>query len=75
MPVAPVASSFGVNSAALTEALELVDFASRCHPIMYCFELTDRGQYEVRYERLERRTVFSYASLDESATDTLLRTH
>jgi hypothetical protein len=74
-PVAPAASSSQVNSAALAEALELLDFASRCDPIMYCFELADRGQYEVRYDPLARRTVFSYTSLDESAADTLLRTH
>jgi hypothetical protein len=42
---------------------------------MYYFELTDRGQVEVRYDSLARRTVFSYSSLDESAADTLLRTH
>jgi hypothetical protein len=74
-PIAPIGLSFEINSAALVEALELVDFASRYDSIMYYFELTDRGQVEVRYDPLAQRTVFSYASLDESAADTLLRTH
>jgi hypothetical protein len=73
-PVSTVAS-VEINPAALAEALELVDFASRYDQIMYCYELADRGQFEVRYDPLAQRTVFSYVSLDESASDTLLRTH
>jgi hypothetical protein len=57
------------------EALDLVEFAFRYDQIMYCFELADRGQFEVRYDPLEERTHFQYASADESARDTLLRSH
>jgi len=42
---------------------------------MYCFELADRGQFDVRFDPLDQRTIFTYASLDESAQDTLLRSH
>lgn len=63
------------NPATLAEAMELVEFAFRYDQIMYCFELADRGQFEVRYDPLERRTIFTYASGDESAADTLLRSH
>ena len=40
-PITSPSSSFEVNPAVLTEALELVDFASRYDPVMYCFELAD----------------------------------
>ena len=55
--------------------MELVEFAFRYEQIMYCFELADRGQFEVRYDPLEQRTIFTYASGDQSAADTLLRSH
>lgn len=55
--------------------MELVEFAFHYDQIMYCFELADRGQFEVRYDSLEQRTIFIYASGDESAADTLLRSH
>jgi hypothetical protein len=74
-PVAPVAPSIQFNSAALVEAMELVEFAFLYEQIMYCFELADRGQFDVHYDPLAQRTVFRYASTDESAADTLLRSH
>lgn len=70
---APLGAQF--NSAAFAEAMELVEFAFRYEQIMYCFQLADRGQFQVRYDPLEQRTVFAYASGDESAADTLLRSH
>lgn len=42
---------------------------------MYCFELADRSQFEVRYDPLNERILFQYASEDERARDTLLRSH
>jgi hypothetical protein len=71
--VAPTEVQF--NPAVFREALDLVEFAFRYDQIMYCFELADRGQFEVRYDPLEERTLFQYASQDESARDTLLRSH
>ncbi|MGA2890187.1 MAG: hypothetical protein ABSE51_19230 [Terracidiphilus sp.] len=68
-------STIQFNAAVFAEAMELVEFAFRYEQIMYCFELADRGQFEVRYDPLVRRTVFSYASSDESDADTLLRSH
>jgi len=63
------------NPAALAEAMELVEFAFRYDQIMYCFELAERGQFEVRYDPLAQCTAFTYASGDESDADTLLRSH
>jgi len=74
-PVATVATPVRLNSAALVEAMELADFAFCYDQVMYCFELAERGQFEVRYEPLDRCTVFTYASNDESTADTLLRSH
>jgi hypothetical protein len=74
-PATPVSTSLEINLAALAEASELVEFASRLDQIMYCFDLTDREQQAVRYDPLTQSTVFSYTSPDESAADTLLRTH
>lgn len=64
-----------VNTAVLAEAVELVEFAFRYDQIMYCFELADRGQFEVRFDSLAQCTTFTYASDNESAADTLLRSH
>jgi hypothetical protein len=74
-PVPQVASQLQFNPAAFAEAMELVEFAFRYDQIAYCFELADRGQFEVRYDPLEQRTIFTYASGDDSAADTLLRSH
>jgi hypothetical protein len=63
------------NPAAYAEAMELVEFASRYDQIMYCFELADRGQFEVRYDPLAQCVAFTYASVGESDADTLLRSH
>lgn len=72
---ASATSQIQFNPAAFAEAMELVEFAFHYDQIMYCFELADRGQFEVRYDSLEQRTIFIYASGDESAADTLLRSH
>ena len=74
-PVTPTTPPVQFNVAALAEAMELVEFAFRYDQIMYCFELAERGQFEVRYDPLARCTAFTYASSDESAADTLLRSH
>lgn len=74
-PVTRDAPPVQFNPAALAEATELVEFAFRYDQIMYCFELAERGQFEVRYDPLAQCTAFSYASGDESAADTLLRSH
>jgi hypothetical protein len=37
--------------------------------------LADREQHTVRYDPVTQSTVFNYTSPDESAADTLLRTH
>lgn len=74
-PATPDPKSFEINPAVLAEASELVEFASRFDQIMYCFELADREQHSVRYDPLTQSTVFSYTSPDESAADTMLRTH
>ncbi len=74
-PVVPIAPPVPFNPAAFAEAMELVEFAFLYDQIMYCFELVDRGQFEVRYDPLGQRTIFSYTSGDESAADTLLRSH
>lgn len=74
-PAPAAATSLEINAAALAEASALVEFASRFDQIMYCFELADREQHDVRYDPLTQSTVFSYSSPDESAADTLLRTH
>lgn len=74
-PTASLASSVQFNSAIFAEARELVEFAFNYEQVMYCFELADRGQFDVRFDPLERRTIFTYASLDQSAQDTLLRSH
>ena len=50
------------SSVVFAEAMELVEFAFDYEQIMYCFELADRGQFEVRYDPLEQRTIFTYAS-------------
>jgi hypothetical protein len=73
-PVAPSAS-LEINTAVLAEASQFVEFAARYDQIMYCFELADRGQFEVRYDPLAEHTIFSYISPEESAADTLLRAH
>ena len=70
-PAVSVAPTVQFNPAAFAEAMELVEFAFRYDQIMYCFELVDRGQFEVRYDLLEQRTIFIYASGEESAADTL----
>ena len=72
-PAVPVASQIQFNPAAFAEAMEPVEFAFRCDQIVYCFELADRGQFEVRNDLLQQRTIFTYASGDESAADTSLR--
>jgi hypothetical protein len=74
-PAIPATPSIWFNPAAFAEAMELVEFAFRYDQIMYCFELVDRGQFEVRYDPLEQRTIFAYISRDESAADTALRSH
>ena len=53
----------------------MVEFAFNYEQVMYCFELADRGQFDVRFDPLDQRTIFTYASLAESAQDTLLRSH
>lgn len=63
------------SPAVFREAVDLVKFAFRYDQIMYCFELADRGQFEVRYDPLGERTHFRNASEDERARDTLLRSH
>jgi hypothetical protein len=63
------------NPAAYAEAVELVEFAFRYEQIMYCFELADRGQFDVRYDPLAQCIAFKYASVGESDADTLLRSH
>jgi hypothetical protein len=70
-----VALEVQFSAVVFREALDLVEFAFRYDQIMYCFELADRGQFEVRYDPLEERTIFQYASQDESARDTLLLSH
>lgn len=74
-PVISPPPALEINPAVLAEADELVAFASGYDQIMYCFELAQRGQFDVRYDPLGKCTVFAYASPDESAADTLLRTH
>ncbi len=74
-PAAPLASPVQFNAAVFAEAMELVEFAFRYEQITYCFELAGRGQFDVRYDPLEQRTIFTYVSQDESAQDTLLRSH
>lgn len=74
-PVVPATAPLQVNAAVLAEAMELVEFAYRYDQIMYCFELADRGQFEVRYDSLAQCTTFTYASGIESDADTLLRSH
>jgi hypothetical protein len=74
-PAVSAAPTVQFNPSAFAEAMELVEFAFRYDQIMYCFELADRGQFDVRYDPLEQRTIFIYASGDESAADTLLRSH
>ena len=74
-PTTVAASSVYFSPSAFAEANELLEFAFRYDQIMYCFELADRGQFEVRYDPLEQRTIFTYASDIESAADTLLRSH
>jgi hypothetical protein len=74
-PAVPVAPSVWFNPAAFADAMQMVEFAFRYDQIMYCFELVDRGQFEARYDPLEQRTNFTYVSRDESAADTLLRSH
>src|ERR1035438_7454922 len=49
-PATPIPTSFEINAAVLAEASELVEFASRFDQIMYCFELADREQHDVRYD-------------------------
>jgi hypothetical protein len=60
-PAAPLASTVQLNPAVFAEAIELVEFAFRYEQIMHCFELADRGQFEVRYDALEQSTIFTYA--------------
>src|ERR1035438_6066207 len=55
-PAVPAAPMVQFNPAAFVEAMKLVEFAFRYDQIMYCFELADRGQFEVRYEPMEQRT-------------------
>lgn len=74
-PAVSAAPTVQFNPAAFAEAMELVEFAFRYDQIMYCFELVERGQFEVRYDPLEQLTIFIYVSGDESAADTLLRSH
>jgi hypothetical protein len=74
-PVVPATAPLQVNAAVLAEAMELVEFAYRYDQIMYCFELADRGQFDVRYDSLAQCTSFTYASGIESDADTLLRSH
>lgn len=74
-PVSTAAPPVQFNPVALAEAMDLVEFAFGYDQIMYCFELSDRGQFEVRYDPLAQCTAFTYASGDESAADTLLRSH
>jgi hypothetical protein len=74
-PVSTATPPVQVNPAAYAEAMELVEFAFRYDQIMYCFELADRGQFEVRYDPLAQCTAFTYASVVESDADTLLRSH
>jgi hypothetical protein len=74
-PAVSAAPTVQFNPAAFAEAMELVEFAFCYDQIMYCFELVDRGQFEVRYDLLEQPTIFIYASGEESAADTLLRSH
>ena len=73
--VLPATTPLQVNPAVITEAMELVEFAYRYDQVMYCFELADRGQFDVRYDSLAQCTTFTYASVDESDADTLLRSH
>jgi hypothetical protein len=73
--LAPVSAPVQFNPAAFAEAMDLVEFAFRYDQIMYCFELVDRGQFEVRYNPLEQCTTFTYTSADESNADTQLRSH
>ena len=40
--------------------MELVEFAFRYEQVMYCFELADRGQFEVRYNPVDQRTIFTF---------------
>jgi hypothetical protein len=74
-PTTSLASAVQFNPATFAEAKELVEFAFNYEQVMYCFELADRSQFGVRFDPLDQRTVFTYASLDESAQDTLLRSH
>jgi hypothetical protein len=51
-PEASSTPSIEINPAILTEAKELVEFASCFDQVMYCFELADREQHAVRYDPL-----------------------
>jgi hypothetical protein len=70
---APSGGSFGIAPNIFDDAYELFDLSTGLDNAEYCFELADRGQFVVRFEPMENRVIFSYASDDESERDTLLR--
>jgi hypothetical protein len=65
--------SLGIAPNIFEDAHELFDLSIGLENVEYCYELSDRGQFVVRFELSENRVVFAYASADESDKDTLLR--
>ena len=53
-PTTSLPSTVRFNPAIFAEAEELVEFAFNYEQVMYCFELADRGQFDVRFDPLER---------------------
>jgi hypothetical protein len=70
---APSGGSLGIAPNIFDDAYELFDLSTGLDNAEYCFELADRGQFVVRFEPMENRVIFSYASDGESERDTLLR--
>jgi hypothetical protein len=69
----PLGGSLGIAPNIFEDAHELFDLSIGLENVEYCYELSDRGQFVVRFELSENRVVFAYASADESDKDTLLR--
>jgi hypothetical protein len=62
-----------LNLAIYQEASEMIRYARRYEQVMFCFELADRGQFDVRFDPISQAIAFSYSNPQEDNADTLLR--
>ena len=69
----PTQTPLAIDQGLFAEAHELFVFSRNYEQVEFCFELADRGQFEIHVAARDPRITFAYASKDSDTTDTLRR--